>query len=164
MNVSYRVLDTVERELSDPRLQWLKKAVGYAAGQYETLQGETVTVARIPDNDFAYARAFVTNRIIMLPTEHRVDWDTIYHELAHLAIEIQSENGRDVPVTSEEYCSIYATTAIEPSLIERDSIMYLGEPSVPKDEWAGICERALEYREENRDYIKQCKEWLGINE
>jgi len=38
----------------------------------------------------------------------------------------------------------------------------LGEPTVPKEEWPEICERALEYRENNHDYIQQCKRWLGI--
>jgi hypothetical protein len=41
-------------------------------------------------------------------------------------------------------------------------IPILGEPDVPKDEWPAICQDALEYRENNRNYIQQCKEWLAI--
>lgn len=158
----YRILDTVAEALTDQQLKWVKHMVGEAIKDFEELQGTTITVGQIPDTDFAYARAFVTNRIIMVPTDHRPDWDVVYHEIAHVAIKVLSELGEDVPTSSEEYCSIYATTKIDPEQIERDGVMYLGEPTVPKEQWPEICERALEYRENNRDYIQQCKRWLGI--
>ena len=90
--------------------------------------------------------------------------DAVPAVAAHLIqpLEILSELGEDVPTSSEEYCSIYATTKIDPEQIERDEVMYLGEPTVPKEEWPEICERAPEYRENNHDYIQQCKRWLGI--
>ena len=42
---------------------------------------------------------------------------------------------------------------MSPEVIDESRIPYLGKPSVPREEWPGICRRALEYREDHRDYI-----------
>jgi hypothetical protein len=34
--------------------------------------------------------------------------------------------------------------------------------TVPKDEWPEICQRALDYRDNHRNYIQKCTEWLKI--
>lgn len=159
---AYRVLDTVDEAADSETAEWIRHTVGRAKQDFPELHGTVVTVGRIPDSDFAYARAFVTNNIIMLPADHRTPWDTVYHELGHLAIQHLAADGDDVPTTSEEFCSLFSVARMPVERIERSDIDYLGEPSVPKAEWPDICERALAYREEHHDYIQQAKRWLGI--
>lgn len=164
---AYRVLEsyaaTVERETVDH----IKLMMKGALTSFPELTGETVNVGGTPDTEFAYARAFVTNRIVCLPRYEdgrRPWWDLLYHELSHLAIEVLWERGEDVPHTSEEFCSIFSTARIPVHRIEWDYIDYLGEPSIPKEEWPEKCQMALNYRERNgpgSHYIKKCKEWLG---
>lgn len=165
---AFRILEAYGRALSDDTLEYLRHMMTGALTNFPELGGETVSVGHIPETDFAHARAFVKNRIICLPgydPGHRPFWDLLYHELAHVAIEVRWENGEDVPHTSEEYCSILAVSRMPTHRIERDDIDYLGEPAVPKDEWPDICQRALDYRREHgagSHYIKRCRAWLGV--
>lgn len=159
---AWRILEPAADAASDEWLDAMRTMVPTAMKQFPELASETVSVGQIPDTDFAYARAFVNNNVVLFPTDHRPPYDTVYHELAHLAIERLAERGEDVPTTSEEYCSILAVSRMPPGHIERSDIDYLGEPTVPSDRWPAICERALEYREEHHDYIQQCRRWLGV--
>lgn len=163
---AYRVLESFDRAASEDLRDDVRRRLHRAMRDFPELAHETVTVARLdPDRtpDGVTGQAGVLNRLVYLPTEHHSSMQTVYHELAHLAIEIQDEQGEDVPTTSEEYCSILAVSRMPADLIERDDISYLGQPSVPQSEWPEICQRALEYREEHHDYIQQCKQWLGIS-
>lgn len=169
---SYVLLESftayVEREfgspLSDVR-DWLKTALQH----YPELAGETVYVG-ITHEDITYhgephGMADPYNRIIYLNNGCMAEgYQTLFHELMHLLIRKEVEDGKDRPLTSEEYCSIRTIARMESGLLYRDDISYLGEPTVPKDEWPAICQRALEYRETHRNYIQKCKEWLGIND
>lgn len=165
---AYRILEAYAEVVEKQTIDHLKTMMKGALTQFPELAGETVNVGVIPDTDFAYARAFVKNRFICLPAYEdgrRPYWDLLYHELAHVAIEVRYERGDNVPHTSEEYCSIFAVSRMPVHRIECDDIDYLGEPSIPKEEWPEKCEMALNYRERNgpgSHYIKQCKEWLGV--
>lgn len=162
---AYRVLESYGYAVEKETVDSVKRMMKGALTHYPELAGKTVNVGVIPDTDFAYARAFVKNWFIALPAYEdgrRPVWDLVYHELAHIAIEVRYERGEDVPHTSEEYCSLFALSRMPDHRIERDDIDYIGEPSVPKEEWPGICERALGYREDHHNYIQKAREWLGV--
>lgn len=158
----YRVLGSVERDLPEKELSNLKRRLQHALYQYPELDSITVTVGKKREEDEWFAEADWTNDIILLPTHTTCPYVTICHELSHLAIKKHKERGEDVPITSEEFCSIFTIARMKPERIDRSDISYLGKPEVPKDEWPEICQRALEYREDHRNYIQQCKEWLEI--
>lgn len=167
---AFRILEAYASALNDDTLESLRRMMTGALTHFPELTGETVNVGQIPETDFSYARAFVKNRFICLPAYdpgHRPFWDIVYHELGHVAIEIRRERGEDVPHTSEEYCSIFAVSRMPVHRIERDNIDYLGTPTAEVDEWPIICQRALDYRQENgpgSHYIKRCREWLGVED
>lgn len=165
---AYRVLDSVGKRLTDEELQDLKKRVGTALRYFDALDGETVTVAcrHDPDNtDHSrwnpYASADPVNRLIRVPTHERTTNVTIFHELGHLAIEIEAEEGADVPTSSEEFCSLYSIARQPPALIDEPRIPYLGHPERDREEWPRLARKALEYRENHHAYIQKAKQWLG---
>ncbi|QIO24533.1 hypothetical protein [Haloarcula sp. JP-L23] len=126
------------------------------------LAHETVNVGLLYENADAQAQAFGYNRLICLPPDEYTTNVTLWHELGHVAIRIRHEDGDDVAKTSEEFCSIYAMARMPPEAIDEDRIPYLGQPGVPREEWPGVCQRALEYRADNRNYIQHCTELLQI--
>jgi len=152
----------LDSPLSDVR-QWLKTGFN----QVPELAGETIYIG-ITHEEITYhgephAMADPYNRIIYLNQGCMVEgYQTLCHELMHILIRKELEQGKDRPITSEEYCSIRTIAAMDPDLLYRDDIAYLGEPDVPKDDWPEICQRALEYRENHRNYIQQCKGWLEV--
>jgi hypothetical protein len=158
----YRLLDSVRLDMTDEQLTTLNNRVNRALEHYPELDGTTVTVAKHSDDDYGYAQADWTNNIIFLPTDEVCYYQSICHELSHLAIHQLSEQGEDVPHSSEEFCSIFTTARLSPEELDRMDISYLGVPNVPKDEWPSLCQQALEYRENNRNYIQKAKEWLEI--
>jgi len=165
---SFRVLRSVEMRLSDGRVKSLKRRLGEALDHFPALAGQTVTVAcrMNPDREEhtrwnPYASADPVNRLIRVPTHERTTNVILYHELAHLAIEIKDERGADVPTSSEEFCSLYAIGRQPPELIDEDRIPYLGHPDPPIERWPTIARRALEYREDHHAYIKQARQWFG---
>lgn len=154
--------DALASSLADVR-QWLK--TGFK--QFPELSDRTVYVGitheEITFHGEPHAMADPYNNIIYLNAGCMAEgYQTLCHELMHLLIYKEDENGRDRPKTSEEYCSIRTIAQMDADMLYRDDIAYLGEPDVPKDEWPAICQDALEYRENNRNYIQQCKEWLAI--
>jgi len=159
---NYRILDVVERELSSKQLQNTKDRLRYALKNFPELNGHTVTVGKKQENDTWYAEADWINDIIFLPTYEECPYITICHELSHLAIKKLEEQGEDVPYTSEEFCSIFAVSRMNPERIDSSRISYLGYPDVSRDKWPEICQQALDYREEHRNYIQKCKEWLEV--
>lgn len=159
---SYRILGSVERGLADEHLPTLKQRISHALNQYPELAEYTITVGKKREEDKWYAEADWTNDIIYLPTHELCPYVTISHELSHLAIKNLKEDDQDVPVTSEEFCSIFTIARMKHENIDRSDISYLGKPTVPKEKWPEICQRALDYREDNRNYIQKCKQWLGI--
>ena len=158
---SWRVLEHYEAQADDDVVGHVKRRLPTALRDFPALSGETVNVGVLYENADAEAQAFGYNRLICLPPDTHVSNVTLWHELGHVAIRIRHENGEDVAKTSEEYCSIYSVARMDPSMIDETRVPYLGKPSVPTSEYPEICRRALEYREENRNYIQQCKEWLG---
>lgn len=160
---SFRVLDSVGNDLEDAELAALKKRVQYALEAFPELNNTTVTVGKKPEDHSWYAEADWDNDIIFLPTHETCPCITIYHELGHLAIKKLDEHGVDVPVTSEEFCSIFSVARMPVEAIDRDHIAYLGNPEKPREEWPDICQRALEYRERKRNYIQKAREWLEVD-
>lgn len=159
---SYRVIESVERDLDDGELATLKRRIQSSLRYFPELNETTVTIAKKPEAHRWYAEADSDNDIVFLPTHELCSRTVICHELAHLVIYKLDDAGADVPVTSEEFCSIFAIARMAPEDIDADWISYLGEPSVPREEWPGICRRALEYREDHHNYIQQCQGWLEI--
>lgn len=159
---SYRVLGSVERDLDTSELEALKRRVYHALGNFPELASRTVTVGKKPEDHAWYAEADWDNDIIFLPTHEPCPYITICHELGHLAIKILDDRGYDVPTSSEEFCSIFSVARMHHERIDRSHIAYLGEPTVPRAEWPRSCQQALRYREDNHNYIQQCKEWLGV--
>jgi hypothetical protein len=163
------IFDAYANTLTDTGAGRTQHYVAYALSDFPELGGKTVYVGRLSDdfgwnNENVIARADGYNRVIYFPKGEVPTLITVYHELGHLAIQERDRRGEDVPTSSEPYCSIFSVARMSPKDIDSDGIAYLGEPSVPKSEWAEICRDALEYREEHRDYIKKCKEWLGVVE
>lgn len=157
---AYRVIGSVERDLDEDELSNLKKRLGYALEHFPELNGRTVTVAKKPEDHSWYAEADLNNDIIHLPTHEPCPYITICHELSHLAIKRLDDRGRDVPPSSEEFCSIFGVARMPPDRIDRSRIAYLGYPDVPRQQWPTICRRALDYREQHRNYIQKAQEWL----
>jgi len=160
---SFRVLESVERDLDDANLKGMKKRVQYALKAFPELNNTTVTVGKKPEDHSWYAEADWDNDIIFLPTHEACPAITIYHELGHLAIKKLDERGEDVPVTSEEFCSIFSVARMPVEAIDSNHIAYLGNPGKPREQWPAICQRALEYREEKRNYIQKAQEWLEVD-
>ncbi|RDZ39390.1 hypothetical protein C5B91_20040 [Haloferax sp. Atlit-10N] len=159
---SWRVLEHFERQADTDVLASVKSRMPVALRDFPALSAETVNVGTLYENADAAAQAFGYNRLICLPPDEPTTNVTLWHELGHVAIRVCHEAGEDVAKTSEEFCSIYSVARMQPTHIDEDCVPYLGEPTVPRDEWPEICQRALEYRETNRNYIQQCKEWLEI--
>lgn len=160
---SYRLLEVVEEQYSDEYLDDLRRRLQTALSDFPELNSRTVTVALAdPDDGRFEARADWHNDLIFLPTDSYCSNLTLWHELAHLAINQLDERGADVPPTSEEFCSIFAVARMRPDQIDRDRIAYLGYPDEPPDRWPELCQRALEYREDHHNYIQQCKDWLKV--
>jgi len=156
------VAEHMDSPLSDVR-DWLKQGLAL----YPELAGETIYVG-ITHDEITYhgephAMADPYNRIIYLNRGCMAEgYQTLCHELMHILIRKEHERDKDVPLTSEEYCSIRTIAKMQPSMLYRDDISYLGEPDVPKDEWPEICQDALDYRANHRNYIQKAKEWLEI--
>ncbi|QCC60744.1 hypothetical protein NP511_02030 [Natrinema thermotolerans] len=166
---SYRVLETFDGRADEDVREDIREKTEVALKDYPELAGKTVTIGRIDPDEDANAQAFFYNLLTAYHTDRFASLQTVYHELAHLAIFVQHEQGEDVPLSSEEYCSIVAVSRMPVRYLEHDNredISYLGTPTVPKAEWPEICQRALEYREENgrnSHYIQRCKEWLEVD-
>lgn len=162
---SYRILETFAGadEMTDDRLEDIRRKHKAALQDFPELAHKTVTIGRLdPDEDPA-GRARFWNNLVLYPVDRRTSMVTVYHELAHLAIHELSQDGENVPLTSEEFCGIFGVSRMPAKHIDEPRIPYLGEPEKPREEWPGICQQALEYREENganSHYIKKCREWL----
>jgi hypothetical protein len=159
---AWRVLEHFGGQADEDVLESIKKRLPVALKDFPVLAHETINVGVLYENTDANAQAFGYNRLICLPPEEHTTNVTLWHELGHVAIRVRHENGEDVAKTSEEFCSIYSLARMPSEVIDEGRIPYLGEPGVPSEEWPDICQRALEYRENNRNYIQKCKEWLEI--
>lgn len=159
---AWRVLEHFGAQADEDVLESVRERMPIALRDFPALTHETVNVGILYENASAAAKAFGYNRLICLPPDEPTTNVTLWHELGHVAIRVRYENGEDVAKTSEEYCSIYSVARMPPEAIDEDRVPYLGKPGVPREEWPGICQRALAYREDNRNYIQQCKEWLEI--
>jgi len=169
-SASYILLDSfegyVESEM-DCSLRQMQKWLKTGFKQVPELAGETIYVGITHDNisyhGEPYAMADPYNRIIYLNKSSMVEgYQTLCHELMHILIRKEVEEGKDRPITSEEYCSIRTIATMDADLLYRDDIAYLGTPDAPKDNWPEICQQALNYRDDHRNYIQKCKEWLKI--
>jgi len=164
---AYRVLWTFDSACTgefEPLRDDIRTKMGRVLEAFPELAGKTVTVGRLNPDEDAVGRARFYNYMVLFPVDRVTSWQTVYHELAHLAIHARREDGQDVPTTSEEYCSILAVSRMPVDRLDEDRIAYLGHPQVTKAEWPDICQRALEYREDHHDYIKQCKAWLEVDD
>jgi hypothetical protein len=161
-HAAWRVLEHFAGQADEAVLESVKDRLPLALRDFPPLAHETINVGVLYENADAQAQAFGYNRLICLPPDEHTTNITLWHELGHVAIRVRHENGDDVAKTSEEFCSIYSVGRMSPEVIDENRVPYLGEPSVPIEEWPDICQRALAYREDNRNYIQQCKEWLKI--
>jgi len=158
--------DYVETEL-DSSLRDVQKWLKTGLKQYPELAGETIYIG-ITHEDISYhgeprGMADPYNRIVYLNKDcMKEGYQTLCHELMHILIRNEVEQGKDRPITSEEYCSIRTIAQMDSDLLYRDDIAYFGTPDAPKDEWPEICQRALDYRENHRNYLQKCTEWLEI--
>lgn len=159
---AWRILEHFGGQADEDVLESVKDRLPIALRDFPALAHETINVGILYENADASAQAFGYNRLICLPPDEPTTNVTLWHELGHVAIRVRYENDEDVAKTSEEFCSIYSVARMPGEVIDEDRVPYLGEPSVPREEYPEICQRALEYRQNNRDYIQQCKEWLGI--
>jgi hypothetical protein len=159
---AWRILEHFGKKADEDVLYSIKERLPIALRDFPALAHETVNVGVLYENADAKGKAFGYNRLLCLPPDENTTNITLWHELGHVAIRVRYENNEDVAKTSEEFCSIYSVARMPHEVIDEGRIPYLGEPSVPRKEWPEICQRALEYRQDNRDYIQQCKEWLKI--
>lgn len=159
---AWRVLEHYGGQADEDVLESVKKRLPIALRDFPALAHETINVGLLYENADAQAQAFGYNRLICLPPDEHTTNVTLWHELGHVAIRVRHENGEDVAKTSEEFCSIYSVSKMPPEAIDEDRVPYLGEPSVEREKWPEICQRAIEYREDHRNYIQKCKEWLKI--
>lgn len=159
---AFRILEAFDGGAAEEIREDVRSKMETALRAFPELAGTTVTVGRLAPDDDVRGRAMFHNFLVSFPVSEYTSHQTVYHELAHLAIHVRNERGEDVPITSEEFCSILGVSRMPPDQLYRDDISYLGKPDVPKDDWPDICQRALEYREEHRNYIQQCRQWLGI--
>jgi len=159
---TWRVLEHFEKQAGDAVLNSIRERLPTALRDFPALSGETVNVGLLYENANAQAQAFGYNRLLCLPPNEPTTNVTLWHELGHVAIRVRYENDEDVAKTSEEFCSIYSVARMPARMIDEKRIPYLGDPSVPQEAWPNICEQALRYRENNRNYIQQCKEWLKV--
>lgn len=155
-----------ERYHSESELDDLKRRMADAFGYFSHIWNQTVTLGVLEDHHEQWGDAVACvapkNYIVFVDPNRRLSDRTIFHELAHLEIHARSEAGHDVPTSSEEFCDIYAMARMPPESVDTEAFAYLGKPSVPVEEWPGICRRALAYREDHRNYLQKAKEWLGI--
>lgn len=160
------VLDALAEHLDTKRMRTLETRIKTAIDHFDCLTETTVAVGRLkPEKEYIrnpIAAADPYNRLVYVPIDDPISDVTLFHELAHLDIRLRSEQGDDVPTTSEKYCSIYAIARMPEERIDRDRIAYLGYPSEPRERWPDICRQGLEYREKNHNYIQQTRKWLGI--
>lgn len=162
---SFRVLDTFADAADEEIVADIRSKTGRALQAFDELAGKTVTIGRLDPDEDAAGRAWFYNLVTLYPVDSRTSMMTVYHELAHLAVHVRRMRDEDVPITSEQFCSIFAVARMPPEHIDRDRIAYLGYPDAPREEWPEICRRALQYREENganSHYIQRCQEWLGV--
>ena len=163
-HAGYRLLESLGRDADKDWRETIKKYVDAALPHYPELAGRTITVGRLNPDDKAVATADWYNDFIQFKTDNIPPIDTVFHELAHLAIWKRHQEGEDVPHTSEPFCSLTAISRIPPRWIQRSDISYIGTPQIPTEEWPGVCERALEYRERHHNYIAKAKEWLKVKD
>lgn len=158
-----RVLESYERAVTlEDVLESELQRVRQALDHFPELAAETVNLGLLHEKASAIAKAYSHNRLVCFRPNERTSNVTIYHELGHLAIRVRYERDEDVPRTSEEFCSLFAMARMPADHIDYAEIPYIGEPSAPRDEWPAIAQRALDYREERRNYIQKAKEWYDV--
>ena len=140
----------------------VKERIEIALKYFPELADETIYVG-ILSKDYVNGCADSLNRIIKFPVNEIPSFVTVFHELAHLAIQKRVEQGERLPLTSEEFCSIFAMSRMPPELIDENRIPYLGIPKIPMEYVPALCKKALEYREKHRDYIRWLREKAGLN-
>lgn len=166
-HATFRLLDPYSETLSDEALETFRRQLTTALRAFPELNGETVTVSRIPPTielrGDPTARAQPTHRLIELPFGEPPSNLILFHELAHLAIYLRHWDGEDLPRTSEEFTSLYALARMSPDLIYGSDIPYFGEVEAAADDWPAIARAALAYREEhgaNSHYVQRAREWF----
>lgn len=159
---SYRIINPIRDRLGREGTKDLNSRLYDALEHFPSLQGETITVGWLHPKADAGARAFGHNRLICLKGDKYTSNVTLYHELGHVAIWVRNENGEDHPETSEEYCSIFSMARMPPKSVDEQRVPYLGKSELDTERFPEICQRALDYREDHRNYIQKCKEWLKI--
>lgn len=159
---SFRILHPV-RDHHEHDVDDLARRLTRALNDFPVLAGKTVTVGRDKPGLDRNAAALAWSNVIVVPDDTYVSNVTLYHELAHLAIFWRNhQEDENHPRTSEEYCSIFACAQMPPDRVDEARVPYLGETAVDAEEIPALCQRALEYREDNHDYIQHCRDLLGV--
>jgi len=156
-----RILESYGREASTAVYDDTRKRVPMAMKQFPELTSETVTVACREPWDTKLGRADMTNRIIYLPADHASTFTTVYHELAHLAIQILDERGEDVAPSSERYTGLFGMARMPRDYVDEHRIPYFNvDYAVEKSRLPEVATHALAYRQDHHDYHQQAIRWL----
>jgi len=131
----------------------LKRMVRHAVKYFPELADETIYVG-VLEKCTEIGKASSINRLIMFRVDVKPTYTAIFHELMHIATRVLHEKGHRVPYTSEEYCSIAAMARMPPSMVDSDTIPYIGKARIPRHLIPKVCQQALEYRKHHRNYIQ----------
>jgi hypothetical protein len=157
----FRLLESYGREANEAVCDDTRKRVPMTMKQFPELAGDVVTVACRQPWDRKLGRADMRNRIVWLPAEHASSFITVYHELAHLAIQVLDERGADVAPSSERYTGLFGVARMPPNHVDEQRIPYFDvDYSVSKEQLPAVAGHALEYRQSNHDYHQQAIRWL----
>lgn len=166
--VHIRLLESVVDQMSPGLQESLLNRLRTVTASFPALDGGSVTVAKKrPDSELLgspVAQADPHNNIVFVPVDEYTFTDTLYHELAHLAVHERVRAGEDHPRTSEPYTSLYALARMDADEIEMNVIPYVGAPTVPKAEWPEIAQTALDERGEWHAYIQRAQIRLGVED
>jgi hypothetical protein len=157
----FRLLESYGREASQAVCDDTRKRIPLAMKRFPELAGDTVTVACRQPWDTKLGRADMRNRIVWLPADHASTFITVYHELAHLAIQILDEDGHDVAPSSERYTGLFGIARMPPGHVDEQRIPYFDiDYTVSKEQLPAVADHALAYRQSNHDYHQQAIRWL----
>lgn len=158
---SYRVLEAYAHHADEDVFEDTRKRVSIAMRRFPEFGGEAITIAAREPWDHKLGRADMRNRIVYLPTEHASSWITVYHELAHLAIQIRDERGDDVAPSSERYTGLFGVARMPTEHVDEQRIPYFECSYCRTPEYLPVVARhALAYRQAHHDYHQQAIRWL----
>lgn len=160
---AYRLLEAYAHHAEEDIYEDTRARVSIAMQKFPEFASETISIAAREPWDDKLGRANMRNRIVYLPTEHASTFVTVFHELAHLAIQIRDEQGKDVAPSSERYTGLFGVARMPSERVDECRIPYFGDGSdyaVEGEALPRVAAHALAYRQNNHDYHQQALRWL----